>query len=196
MLDVHRFTVSRDEGLTGMARDRGIARELEEYHTQLEQVVPSIIQLVHACRTHRVPVLFTRLVAAPGESVAAQAVVTGFWVPAESPEAGFLPDPQPQADEEVIDKTTTGAFWGTDLDARLRRFGIRYLIICGIQATGAVEQTARAAADLGYGVIVVSDACAADTWITHGTVMTQLVGGLIRVRTTRAVLEMLEGTRT
>lgn len=179
-----------------MARDRGIARELEEYHAQIEQVVPNVIRLVRACRAHRIPILFTRLVAATCGSVAAQAAITGFWAPAGSQEADFLPGLRPMDTEEVIDRTTTGAFWGTDLDARLRRHGTRYLVVGGIQALGAVEQTARAAADLGYGVIVVSDACAADTWANHGTVMTQLVGGLIRVRTTQAVLEMLEGTRT
>ena len=62
-------------------------------------------------------------------------------------------------------------------------------------ANGAVEVTAREAADLGYHVVVVSDACAAETWTWHTLVMTSVVGGLIRVRSVEAVLEMLDGQR-
>jgi len=60
----------------------------------------------------------------------------------------------------------------------------------------AVELTAREAADRGYGVQVASDACPGETYDVHGFVMPQLMGGLIRVRPTEAILEMLEGTRT
>ena len=60
----------------------------------------------------------------------------------------------------------------------------------------AVELTAREAADRGYGVLVASDACPGETYEVHNFVMTQLVGGAIRVRSTSAILEMLAGTRT
>jgi nicotinamidase-related amidase len=196
VLDVHRFTVARDAGYARLARDRGIARELAEYYEQVDQMLPNLRHLIAGCRAHGLPVIFTRLVAGGARAVTRQALTTGLWAPADSEEARFLPDLRPAPGDAVIDKTTTGAFAGTSLDSMLRGKRIHTVIVAGVQANGTVEQSAREAADRGYGVVVVSDACAAETWTIHGFVMTTLVGGLIRTRTTTAVLEMLEGART
>ncbi|MGH2404720.1 MAG: cysteine hydrolase [bacterium] len=196
VLDMYRFTVSRDHGFGRIAGERGIVRELGEYYDQLDQALPNVSHLVDGCRRHRLPIVFTRLVAGRLQDVASQARVTGFWAMADSPEAEFLPGLVPAAGERVIDRTTTSALATPPLHEVLRAHGTRGLIICGVLANAAVEHTARDAADLDYGVIVVSDACAAETWAIHAFVMTTLVGGLIRTRTTQGVLEMLEGTRT
>jgi biuret amidohydrolase len=160
------------------------------------QVVPNLVRLIEGCRAHGLPVIFTRLVAADADAVSPQAAVTGFWTRAGSPEAEFVPALAPRAGDEVIDKTTVSALARTPLDETLRRIGVRHLLVGGLLATGAVDLTARDAADLGYNVIVVSDACAGETWALHTVVSSTLVGGLIKLRTTSAVLEMLEGSRT
>jgi nicotinamidase-related amidase len=197
LVDCHRFTLSRDSGWGQLARERGIARELDEYYEQLHQVLPNLRRLLAGCRDRGGKVVFTRLVRPAGrDALPAQAAVTGFWTDASSPDARFLPDLEPRSGEAVIDKTAVGAFAGTDLDATLRRLDARHLLVAGVLANGAVELTARSAADLGYHVVVVSDACAAETWALHTLVMTTVVGGLVRVRTVEAVLEMLDGTRS
>ena len=196
VLDVHCFTASRDGGYARLARERGIVRELDEYYDQVDQVLPNLGRLVGGCRTHGLPVIFTRLVARGSSEVTRQAVTTGFWAQAGSDDAEFLPDLRPQTGDVVVDKTSTGAFTGADLHRLLQERRIHALVVAGVLANGTVEQTARDAADLGYGVIVVSDACAAETWAIHGFVMTTVVGGLIRTRSTSAVLEMLDGRRT
>jgi len=196
VLDVHCFTASRDGGYARLARERGIVRELDEYYDQVDQVLPNLGRLVGGCRTHGLLVIFTRLVARGSSEVTRQAVTTGFWAQAGSDDAEFLPDLRPQTGDVVIDKTSTGAFTGADLHSLLQERRIHALVVAGVLANGTVEQTARDAADLGYGVIVVSDACAAETWAIHGFVMTTVVGGLIRTRSTSAVLEMLDGRRT
>jgi nicotinamidase-related amidase len=196
VVDCHRFTASRDSGYGRLARERGIARELDEYYEQLAQVLPNLRRLLGGCRERGVPAVFTRLAHGAGDTgLAAQAAVTGFWADLASPEADFLPDLSPRSGEPVINKTTTSAFAAADAQATLDGLNIRHLLIAGVLANGAVELSARAAADLGYNVVVVSDACAAETWALHALVMTTLVGGLIRVRTVEATLEMLDGTR-
>ncbi|MDR7418430.1 MAG: isochorismatase family cysteine hydrolase [Armatimonadota bacterium] len=195
VLDVHRFTASPEHGWARMARDRGIIRELAEYYEQLEQVLPNIVRLVDGCRQAGLPAIFTRLVAATPDDVSAQARITGFWTTAGSPEAEFLAAPAPAPGETVVDKTTTSAFAATRLPDMLRARAVHHLIVCGVLAHGAVEHTARDAADRGFGVTIVADACAADTWTSYGFLMTTLVGGLIRTRTTSAVLEMVRGAR-
>jgi len=198
LVDCHRYTLSPDDGYARVAREHGILWELDEYYEQLEQVLPNLQRLLHGCRRRSVPVFFTRLVgdSADPASVTPQAAATGLWAFAGSPEAAFVPGLEPRPDEIVLDKTTTGAFAGTALQAALGARGVRHLIVAGVLANEAVARSAQAAADLGYHVVVPSDACAAETWTLHTLTMTVLVGGLIRVRTVSGVLEMLDGQRT
>jgi biuret amidohydrolase len=65
------------------------------------------------------------------------------------------------ANETVIDKPGYSAFHQTDLDQILRSSGIDTLIVCGVTTEVCVHSTVRAATDLGYTCITVSDACAA-----------------------------------
>jgi nicotinamidase-related amidase len=66
----------------------------------------------------------------------------------------------PLPGEKVIIKHYANAFRDTELLDYLKQAGIRKLVICGMQTQMCVEATARAAADLGFDVTVVADACA------------------------------------
>ena len=66
----------------------------------------------------------------------------------------------PPLDGEIaIVRGATSAFVGADLEARLDELGATTLVFCGTLATHALEASARHAADLGYQVFVVADAC-------------------------------------
>src|ERR1700690_306498 len=67
----------------------------------------------------------------------------------------------PLEGEIVIVRNATSAFVGADLEARLDELGATTLVLCGALATHALEASARHAADLGYQVFVVADACRA-----------------------------------
>ena len=67
----------------------------------------------------------------------------------------------PAPGEKVITKRYANSFRGTDLLDYLRAKGIKKLVIAGMQTQMCVEAAARAAADLGFDVTVVHDACAA-----------------------------------
>ena len=68
---------------------------------------------------------------------------------------------QVAAAELIIDKPGYSAFHQTDLDQILRSNAIQTLIVCGVTTEVCVHSTVRAATDLGYRCITVSDACAA-----------------------------------
>ncbi len=70
------------------------------------------------------------------------------------------PNVLPRKGEVVIGKHYANAFRDTDLLATLRRLGVTRLVICGMQTHMCVEAATRAAADLGFDVTVVHDACA------------------------------------
>ena len=76
------------------------------------------------------------------------------------PGNALRPGFEPRGDEPLVTKTVNAAFIGTDLDLRLRRLGVRQLVLFGLTADMCVSTTARVAANLGYRVIVVGDASA------------------------------------
>ena len=67
---------------------------------------------------------------------------------------------KPLPGEAVITKRVNSAFIGTDLEERLRRAGIKNLVLTGLCTDHCVSTTARMAANLGFGAIVPADACA------------------------------------
>jgi nicotinamidase-related amidase len=66
----------------------------------------------------------------------------------------------PLANEKVIVKNEVNSFLNTDLLEFLNKNGIKKLVICGMQTHMCVEAATRAASDLGFGCIVIDDACA------------------------------------
>jgi Isochorismatase family len=70
---------------------------------------------------------------------------------------------RPQPKDPVIRGQGASGFEGTSLDIILRVAGVDNLVLVGIATDVAVESTARAACDLAYRPIVVSDGCLTDT---------------------------------
>lgn len=67
---------------------------------------------------------------------------------------------KPVEGELVVDKPGYSAFHQTDLDQILRMTGVDTLLVAGVTTEVCVHSTVRAAVDLGYRCITVSDACA------------------------------------
>jgi nicotinamidase-related amidase len=67
----------------------------------------------------------------------------------------------PQAGELDLDKTQPNGFLDTDLEGELRAAGIEDLVVVGMMSSMCVDATVRAASDLGFGVTLVHDGCAA-----------------------------------
>ena len=76
-----------------------------------------------------------------------------------APGHAFRPGFEPQGGEPVVSKSVNAAFIGTDLDLRLRRLGIRTVVVFGISTDMCVSTTIRVGANLGYEMILVEDAC-------------------------------------
>ncbi|NGZ11275.1 MAG: cysteine hydrolase [Nitrospira sp. LK70] len=72
----------------------------------------------------------------------------------------FVDPLRPLKSEIVIDKPGYSAFAHTGLQQMLAKRGIETLILTGVTTEVCVSSTLRAAIDLGYRCITVSDACA------------------------------------
>ncbi|MEM9498555.1 MAG: cysteine hydrolase family protein [Pseudomonadota bacterium] len=75
----------------------------------------------------------------------------------------FKSEVQPLPEETVIEKSVNSAFIGTNLDAYLKEIGATDLTICGLTTPHCVSTTTRMAANMGYDVRLIADACAAFT---------------------------------
>jgi ureidoacrylate peracid hydrolase len=69
----------------------------------------------------------------------------------------IVPQLAPQADDVVVYKTRFSGFYQTDLDTRLRKLGIKYLIVTGCTTSICVESTVRDAMFRDYLCVLLAD---------------------------------------
>jgi nicotinamidase-related amidase len=67
---------------------------------------------------------------------------------------------RPQSGEMVVEKNFPNSFRATGLDDALKRAGVKELVVAGMMTHMCVDASVRQAADLGYRVTLLGDACA------------------------------------
>jgi ureidoacrylate peracid hydrolase len=75
----------------------------------------------------------------------------------------IIPELSPREGELVITKRRWSAFHNTDLDERLRRLGVRYIIVTGCTTSVCIESTIRDAAMRDYACLLPADCTAQPT---------------------------------
>jgi len=95
--------------------------------------------------------------------------------PKGTPET-ILPTVKPMGKEPVI-KSSVNKFYGTDLDAELKKRNIKNVIVTGTAAHGAVLHTATAASYMGYKVIAPVDCLSAAELYTEQATVWNLATG-------------------
>lgn len=111
----------------------------------------------------------------------------------------IVPELKPGPDDIVMYKTRFSGFFQTNLDATLKRMGIKYLIVTGVTTSVCVESTVRDAMFRDYLCVVLSD-CTGEPigeklvrsnheasllsvevllgWVTESTRVTEALGAL------------------
>ena len=128
-----------------------------------QQVLSNTLRLrTHFSQLGR-PVLHVTIGAAHADALDAplhmRRLFTEFRNFVGSREHEILDELKPLPGEHVLRKTTIGAFASTNIDSLLRALGCEQLYLTGVSTNMCVETTAREAADRGYGVTLVEDAC-------------------------------------
>lgn len=186
VVDMQYFDAHRDWGEGRTAKQLGVYDHFKEYFEQIDSITPQIQRLLSLFRSKAMEVIHIRVAELTRDSrdVGRKQLVRGFVVPAGSREADFLEEVAPIDDELIINKSSSGVFPVTNLDRLLRNMEIRTLIFTGTSTNGCVESAVRDAVDLGYDVVVVSDACAAGTRQTHELALACMEGALTRILST------------
>jgi nicotinamidase-related amidase len=97
--------------------------------------------------------------------------------------------PGPQ--DHIVRKTTVGAFSSTNIDHLLRTLGRHDLYFTGVSTNMCVDTTAREAADRGFAVTMVDDACATTHEDLHNAALRNFQRFFGRVRSTADVIAEL-----
>ena len=105
--------------------------------------------------------------------------------------ADIVPELGPEPSDVVITKGQWGAFYGTNLDSRLRRGGLDTIVLTGVATTYGVESTARFAYEYGYHQIFAEDAMADLSKEAHDNAINLVLKRLGKVRKTSEILQAL-----
>jgi nicotinamidase-related amidase len=137
------------------------------------------------------PVFLVRVVRTPGamlQPIADQAPASGD-LPADWSE--IVPEMGPESGDVVITKRQWGAFYGTELELRLRRGGTTTIVMTGIATTYGVQSTARVAFEHGYQQVFAEDAMSDRARESHHASVEYVLKRLGRVRSTDQILAAL-----
>src|ERR687898_1325701 len=138
------------------------------------KIIPRVRNLITFCRKEDIPIFYTEAVRERSgidlltnihlilprsreERLKIPICVRGMW------DAQTIDELKPKEDEgdHIIIKRRDSAFQDTELRVWLQSVGINTLIFCGIDTSICVETSLRDGFNLGYDVILISDATAA-----------------------------------
>lgn len=138
------------------------------------KVIPKIANLISVCRKSRIPIFYTQAIREPSgidlltnvhrilpksreERIKMKPIcVRGTW------DAEIVDEIRPNDSDHVIRKRRDSAFYDTEIGVWLKSVGIDTLIFCGIDTSISVESSLRDAFNLGYDVILMSNATASN----------------------------------
>jgi nicotinamidase-related amidase len=163
MIDMQYATGSRQGALARKLQAEGSTVGEYRFHRIEQSVLPNTLRLrAHFTQLQR-PVLHVTIGAARPDALDAPIHMRKLFVEFQnhvgSRQHEIVDELKPLPGEHVLRKTTIGAFASTGIDSLLRALGCEQLYLTGVSTNMCVETTAREAADRGYLVTLVEDAC-------------------------------------
>ena len=173
--------------------ESGFDTTAQEYEARLGRIVPNIASLERTFRSVGAEVIHLRIRALTrdGRDRGAEHRKLGHEVLPGSVDSGFLCEIGPTGDELVFDKTTGSPFTSTNIEYVLRNLGMRTLVVAGVVTTGCVLSTTIDAAERGFDVVVVEDACGALVTEMHWAAIRIMRDVFASVRSTQSVIASL-----
>lgn len=161
---------------------------------QTRGIVPRIAGLAQAFRAAGLPVIHAPVVHRTDlADIHANSLINALTLKnrkllAGSPEAAFIPELRPEADDFVITRSAGLIVMNaTSLDATLRRMGVETLVLTGVSTNVAIAGNAMTAIDLGYHVVIPEDCIAGADAQTHETLVKEQLRMLARITSADAV---------
>lgn len=153
-------------------------------------------RVLGAARAHDVPVFHTRVEYQPGGAdggVFYRKIAALKVFEAGSPLGDFESSLEPLPGEAVITKQYPSAFFGTDLDLRLKRAGIDTLVICGLSTSGCVRASAVDAICHGFVPVIVREGVGDRLQTVHEANLFDLAAKTAELRSLDEIIGYFEG---
>ncbi|MGI6578757.1 MAG: cysteine hydrolase family protein [Saccharofermentanales bacterium] len=143
-----------------------------------DKTVSNIAKLADACRKAGIEVIHIKIESEYEDlrDVGRLYQRTSMHVQPGHPLLNFLDKVEPLEGETVLKKTCSGVHVGTDIDILCKSKGIEKVIVTGFYTDQCVSTSVRDLADLGYDIILPTDACAAMSPQRHKHALESLVG--------------------
>lgn len=178
MIKVGEYTVR--PGLLVIDVQNGFAAKGGSYDqlgidiSEYVRIIPKIAHLIDICRNASIPIFYTQAIREPSgidlltnvhrilpksreERIKRNPIcVRGTW------DAEIVDEIKPTNSDHVIRKRRDSAFYDTEIGVWLKSARIDTIIFCGIDTSISVESSLRDAFNLGYDVILISDATASN----------------------------------
>ncbi|XP_021750631.1 nicotinamidase 2-like [Chenopodium quinoa] len=163
--------------------------DMQNYFSSIAKpIIPAITTTINLCKRAGIPVILTRHRHKPGDDGG----VLGEWWGGEiiidgSLESKLITEVVEAAEEgtkddheneiEVVEKDTYSAFRNTGLEERLKKMGVKEVIVSGVMTNLCCETTAREAFVRGFRVFFSTDATATSSDELHeGTLVNMAYG--------------------
>jgi len=163
------------------------------YRQTASVTVPNLVRVLKAARANQVEVVHTIIqsLTEDGRDRSLDHKLTPIHVPPSLPEGHPIAALAPIGDEIVLPKTSSGVFNSTNIDYLLKNLRIHHLIVAGIMTDQCVDMAVRDAADRGYLVTCVANACAAASPERHAAAL-KAFGGYCWITDTDTVVARFE----
>ena len=199
-IDMQYMDAHPDGWMGRIAKAAGREDLLAERFDGINQALPNIRRLQDAFRAAGEEVMHVRIAYKTAD---ARETPKAFMPSVDAQSIGrnaqddeFLPEIAPVGDEIVFSKTSSSVFSTTDVERILWNLGIRHLVFTGLVTDGCVELSARDAADRGWAVTLVDDACCSSTRVAHIDAIERMTdGGFIDCLSTETAVSRVAGLK-
>jgi len=155
------------------------------------EIVERTRALLDAFRAKNLPVVLVNVAGrSPGrteQGARGNATVAEGWM-------DFVPEINPQPNDIVVTKRSSGAFATTDLQAVLKALGVTQVVVTGIVTSNGVEATARQAYEQGFNVTLALDAMTDIREDAHQYSVRNVFPRIAETGTTQEVISLLESS--
>jgi nicotinamidase-related amidase len=156
----------------------------------MDGVIGNSVALVEAFRRHRLPVVLVNVDGVPPGR--AERSFSMDQMPAGWTE--LIGELNRQPTDHVVTKRTRGAFTNTGLEQHLRQAGVTQVVVVGVATSSGVESTARQAHELGFHVVLATDAMTDTDAEAHHNSVTRIFPKMSETGTTQQLLDLLDRT--
>ncbi|CAF3499582.1 unnamed protein product [Rotaria sp. Silwood1] len=165
------------------------------YQQAIDICIPNMVHIIKVARPLSMEIMYTTVesLTRNGRDRSLDHKLSNIFIPKGSPEADIISDVAPAEDDIWLKKTSSGVFNSTNIDYILRNLGVEFLVVMGFLTDQCVDMAVRDAADKGYQVICISDACTTHTQERHENAL-RAFGGYCRIMTTDEFIQEIQGS--